>query len=158
MRLKNCFGVFSYILITFVFWVLLYFCSIMYFWVPGGGGLNPTTVMVVLLLGLWWLLGCDNKLVIVSSPGSNINRHQGSTLAQGRGGETARIIEVSKCSIQSIQFLKRFWYSLLMLKTNVRVIVKMYCWPKTIHNLLIFVNLSISRFCSIGQFGLQRTK
>ena len=33
----------------------------------GGGGcsqrllsLNPTTVMVVLLLGLWLLLGCDN--------------------------------------------------------------------------------------------------
>ena len=24
------------------------------------GGLNPTTVMVVLLLGLWLLLGCDN--------------------------------------------------------------------------------------------------
>ena len=23
--------------------------------------LNPTTVMVVLLLGLWLLLGCDNK-------------------------------------------------------------------------------------------------
>ena len=34
----------------------------------GGGGcsqrllsLNPTTVMVVLLLGLWLLLGCDNS-------------------------------------------------------------------------------------------------
>ena len=32
----------------------------------GGGSqrllcLNPTTVMVVLLLGLWLLLGCDNK-------------------------------------------------------------------------------------------------
>ena len=33
----------------------------------GGGGsqrllcLNPTTVMVVLLLGLWLLLGCDNR-------------------------------------------------------------------------------------------------
>ena len=33
----------------------------------GGGGsqrllsLNPTTVMVVLLLGLWLLLGCDNN-------------------------------------------------------------------------------------------------
>ena len=31
----------------------------------GGGSqrllsLNPTTVMVVLLLGLWFLLGCDN--------------------------------------------------------------------------------------------------
>ena len=33
----------------------------------GGGGcsqrllsLNPTTVMVVLLLGLWLLMGCDN--------------------------------------------------------------------------------------------------
>ena len=38
-------------------------------WVGGGDGdggsqqllsLNPTTVMVVLLLGLWLLLGCDN--------------------------------------------------------------------------------------------------
>ena len=34
----------------------------------GGGGsqrllsLNPTTVLVVLLLGLWLLLGCDNIL------------------------------------------------------------------------------------------------
>ena len=33
----------------------------------GGGGsqrllcLNPTTIMVVLLLGLWLLLGCDNS-------------------------------------------------------------------------------------------------
>ena len=25
--------------------------------------LNPTTVLVVLLLGLWLLLGCDNKLL-----------------------------------------------------------------------------------------------
>ena len=37
-------------------------------WVEGGGGsqqllsLNPTTVMVILLLGLWFLLGCDNSL------------------------------------------------------------------------------------------------
>ena len=36
----------------------------------GGGGsqrllcLNPTTVMVVLLLGLWLLLGCDNISII----------------------------------------------------------------------------------------------
>ena len=35
----------------------------------GGGGsqrllsLNPTTVMVVLLLGLWLLLGCDKKFI-----------------------------------------------------------------------------------------------
>ena len=35
-------------------------------WVGGCGGsqglhsLNPTTVLVVLLLGLWLLLGCDN--------------------------------------------------------------------------------------------------
>ena len=36
--------------------------------VVGGGGcsqrllsLNPTTVMVVLLMGLWLLLGCDNS-------------------------------------------------------------------------------------------------
>ena len=35
--------------------------------VVGGGGsqrllsLNPSTVTVVLLLGLWLLLGCDNK-------------------------------------------------------------------------------------------------
>ena len=35
--------------------------------VDGGGGsqrllsLNPTTVLVVLLLALWLLLGCDNK-------------------------------------------------------------------------------------------------
>ena len=30
----------------------------------GGGilSLNPTTVLVVLLLGLWLLLGCDNNL------------------------------------------------------------------------------------------------
>ena len=39
--------------------------------VGGGGGgsqrllsLNPTTVMVVLLLGLWLLLGCDNRLSV----------------------------------------------------------------------------------------------
>ena len=38
--------------------------------VDGGGGgskrlfsLNPSTVMVVLLLGLWLLLGCDNKQI-----------------------------------------------------------------------------------------------
>ena len=35
--------------------------------VVGGGSqrllcLNPTTVMVVLLLGLWLLLGCDNNV------------------------------------------------------------------------------------------------
>ena len=30
-------------------------------WFPGDYlGLNPTTVMVVLLFGLWLLLGCDN--------------------------------------------------------------------------------------------------
>ena len=43
------------------------FCSIMYFGVCGGCFqrllcLNPTTVMVVLLLGLWLLLGCDNSI------------------------------------------------------------------------------------------------
>ena len=47
-----------------------FFCSFMYFWVCGGGwwwysqrllSLNPTTVMVVLLLRLWLLLGCDNN-------------------------------------------------------------------------------------------------
>ena len=38
--------------------------------VGGGGGsqrllsLNPTTVMVVLLLGLWLLLGCDKKVIL----------------------------------------------------------------------------------------------
>ena len=38
----------------------------------GGGGsqrllsLNPTTVMAVLLLGLWLLLGCDNMAFSIS--------------------------------------------------------------------------------------------
>ena len=38
----------------------------------GGGGsqrllsLNPTTVMVDLLLGLWLLLGCDNSKAFVT--------------------------------------------------------------------------------------------
>ena len=54
---KNSFGVYSYRLITFFFRVLLYFCVVV-----GGGwvvvvsqrllSLNPTTVLVVLLLGL----------------------------------------------------------------------------------------------------------
>ena len=43
-------------------------CIFEFLWVVVGGGgcsqrllcLNPTTVMVVLLLGLWLLLGCDN--------------------------------------------------------------------------------------------------
>ena len=42
--------------------------------VVGGGGcsqqllcLNPTTVLVVLLLGLWLLLGCDNNPCVPSS-------------------------------------------------------------------------------------------
>ena len=30
-------------------------------------GLNPATVMVVLLLGLWLLLGCDNMLIVDKS-------------------------------------------------------------------------------------------
>ena len=29
--------------------------------------LNPTTVMVVLMLGLWLLLGCDNNIASISS-------------------------------------------------------------------------------------------
>ena len=43
--------------------------------VVGGGGsqrllsLNPTTALVVLLLGLWMLLGCDN------SQGTNITAY-----------------------------------------------------------------------------------
>ena len=36
--------------------------------------LNPTTVMVVLLLGLWLLLGCDNK---VSFKGNGLKREVG---------------------------------------------------------------------------------
>ena len=32
--------------------------------------LNPTTVIVVLLMGLWLLLGCDNKLQIDWQQGS----------------------------------------------------------------------------------------
>ena len=49
---------------------LLYHVVLSSWWVVVGGGggwwfpaitcLNPTTVMVVLLLGLWLLLGCDN--------------------------------------------------------------------------------------------------
>ena len=40
-------------------------CSFEFVWVGGWYSqrllsLNPTTVMVVLLLGLWLLLGCDN--------------------------------------------------------------------------------------------------
>ena len=55
---KNCFGVSSYRIITFVFWVILYHVVVV------GGGVpsdhfvsNPITVMVVLLLG------CDKELV-----------------------------------------------------------------------------------------------
>ena len=33
---------------------------------------NPTTVMVVLLLGLWRLLGCDNKEIIIVQESWNI--------------------------------------------------------------------------------------
>ena len=42
----------------------------------GGGSqrllcLNPTTVMVVLLLGLWLLLGCDNKAKVLNRKSQN---------------------------------------------------------------------------------------
>ena len=61
---KICFGVSSYRIITFVFWVSLYHVVLRSWWWGGSQQLlclNPTTVMVVLLLGLWLLLGCDNK-------------------------------------------------------------------------------------------------
>ena len=36
--------------------------------------LNPTTVMVVLLLGLWLLLGCDNNLSTLTYSSMDIDR------------------------------------------------------------------------------------
>ena len=47
----------------------------------GGGGsqrllsLNPTTVLVVLLLGIWFLLGCDNMEDFMSEPGLVLKEH-----------------------------------------------------------------------------------
>jgi len=66
---KNFFGVSSYRLMTFVLWVLLQFCSIMYFWVPMDGGwcsqrllcLNPTYIYCCFVVGRL-LMGCDNIL------------------------------------------------------------------------------------------------
>ena len=56
---KNCYGVSSYILMTFVFWVLLYFCSIMWCWVS----VCSQRLFFLNLLGLRLLLGCDNMSV-----------------------------------------------------------------------------------------------
>ena len=66
---KDRFGVSSYRLITcflsFALFLLYHVALSSCVWWVGGSqrllSLNPTTVLVVLLLGLWLLLGCDNK-------------------------------------------------------------------------------------------------
>ena len=83
---------------TFVFWVWLNLDSIMQFWVCGGIllrlcvdllrlcvpmlrlcgsqwllSLNPTTILVVLLLGLWLLLGCCWVVLILYSTNFDTN-------------------------------------------------------------------------------------
>ena len=69
-RVKNCFGVSLYRLITlFSDYCSIYTLSCSFEFVVEGGGwvvvpsdylnLNPTIVLLVLLLGLWF--GCDKK-------------------------------------------------------------------------------------------------